>query len=115
MSWIFTGFADEAGDTADQQIAALKRAGMRFVDLRSIEGGNITVLPVDKATIIRKKFDAAGIRVNMFGSPIGKIDIGDDVKLDIQKLEHLAKLAPVFDCRSIRIFSYFNKAEIPKA
>lgn len=112
-SWVLSAFADEAGDSADQQIAALQRAGLRHVDLRGIEGFNIAALPLDRAREIRQKFDHAGIRVGMFGSPIGKIDIADDMKIDLDKLAHLARLAEVFECNKVRIFSYYNKAGLP--
>ncbi|MCE9590604.1 MAG: sugar phosphate isomerase/epimerase [Planctomycetes bacterium] len=112
-TWLLSAFADEAGDACDVQIAALKRAGLRHIDLRGIDGFNISALPLDKATAIRKKLDAAGITVGMFGSPIGKIDIADDFKIDLDKLRHLGALADVLGCRSVRIFSYFNKQNAP--
>ena len=45
---------------------------------------------------MRAKLDAAGISVCMFGSPIGKIDVTDDLEIDLEKLRHLGKLIPVF-------------------
>ena len=49
----------------------------------------------------------------MFGSPIGKIDIADDLNIDLEKLRHIALLAPIFNCHAVRVFSYFNKSERP--
>jgi len=115
MSWILSAFADEAGGTTDEQIAALKRAGYKHIDLRSVDGHNISALPVEVAQASAKKLSAAGIKVNMFGSPIGKIDIADDFKIDLDKLTHLGKLSKIFGCNQVRIFSYYNKKQLDAA
>jgi sugar phosphate isomerase/epimerase len=109
MEWILSAFADEAGSTADEQIAALERAGLRHIDLRGIEGFNISELPVDVAREVKKKLDDNGIVVNMFGSPLGKIDITEDFEIDRKKLRHIGELAPIFGCYAVRIFSYYNR------
>lgn len=113
-SWPLSAFADEAAESCDGQIAAIKRAGFKHIDLRGIDGHNISVLPLDKAAIIRGKLDAAGITVGMFGSPLGKIDIAEDFAIDVNKLRHMGALADILGCRSVRIFSYFNKNNAPK-
>lgn len=114
-TWILSAFADEAADSSEGQIAALKRCGFKHIDLRGVDGHNISALPLDVAKSVRAKLDAAGIKVNMFGSPIGKIDIADDMKVDLDKLRHMAQLAPVLGCNAIRIFSYYNKHNRPKS
>ena len=112
-NWTLSAFSDEAGASCEQQIAALKRANISRMDLRSIDNFNCTVLPVPHAREVRTKLDAAGIKVQMLGSPIGKIDIADDFSIDVEKLTHLGQLAPVLGCHAVRIFSYYNKANRP--
>ena len=51
----------------------------------------------------------------MYGSPLGKIDIGDDMAIDLAKLRHLGALKPILGSSDVRIFSYYNKAKKPKA
>jgi sugar phosphate isomerase/epimerase len=115
MKWILSAFPDEAGASCDEQIAALQRANLKHTDLRGIDGFNIAELPLDNARAVRKKFDDAGLAVNMFGTPLGKIDIADDFESDRKKLAHLSELAPIFDCFALRIFSYYNKENRPEA
>ena len=115
MSWPLSAFADEAGPTSNEQVAALKQAGLRYIDIRGIDGHNITVLPLDLAKVIRGKLDAAGIKVGMYGSPIGKIDITEDVNIDLQKLRHLGALRPILGGSEVRIFSYYTKTGKPHA
>ncbi|MCC7192548.1 MAG: TIM barrel protein [Phycisphaeraceae bacterium] len=114
-SWPLSGFADEAGEASDVQITVIKRAGFRHIDLRGIDGHNISQLPLNKAEDIQRKLAAANISVAMFGSPIGKIDITDDMQMDLAKLTHLGKLSEIFSCKAVRIFSYFNKTNRPLA
>lgn len=109
MNWILSAFGDEAGTRLDEQIAALQRGPIGYIDLRTIDEYNISELPVDVAKTIKDKLDQAGIKISMLGSPIGKIDIADDMQADLDKLTHLAQLADLLDCRAIRIFSYYNK------
>lgn len=109
MAWKLSAFADEAGATADEQIAALREAKIRFVDLRNVDGVNIAELSLDHAQRVHKKFEAADIRIGMYGSPIGKIDIADDHTIDLHRLRHIGLLKEIFGTRDVRIFSYFNK------
>ncbi len=108
MSWTLSAFADEAAASCEAQIIALQRAGLSRLDLRSIEGHNVSALPLDVAREVRDRLDETGISVQMLGSPLGKIDIADDFEAELQKLRHLGALAPILGCGAIRIFSYFN-------
>ncbi len=109
MNWTLSAFADEAAPSCAAQIAALQRAGLKRLDLRAIEGHNISVLPPDIAREVKTQLDAAGITVQMLGSPLGKIDIADDFATDLAKLRHIGAVAPLLGCRAVRIFSYYNK------
>lgn len=115
MPCILSAFADEAGVSCAEQIAGLRRAGFKHIDIRGIDGHNITVLPLEQARLVRTQLDAAGISVNMFGSPLGKIDLADDFQSDVTKLRHMGTLAPILGCTAIRIFSYYNKQSQPQA
>jgi sugar phosphate isomerase/epimerase len=108
MSWTLSAFADEAGNSLEEQIAATQEAGLKYLDLRGVDGHNIASLPLEHARNIKEKLDAAGLQVQMLGSPLGKIDIADDFAGEEEKLRHLAALSPVLGCRRVRIFSYYN-------
>ncbi len=109
MAWILSAFADEAGEDMDTQIEALQTAGIDHIDLRVVDGINICDLPIDHAEKVAKKLEAANIKVWMYGSPIGKIDIADDFAIDAKKLEHLGELKAIFSTPAVRLFSYYNK------
>lgn len=109
MTWTLSSFADEAGLDFTTQITASQAAGFTHIDLRRVGEHEITTLPKHDAVEVRQQLDDAGIRVNMFGSPIGKTDISDDPNIDLGRLDHLAELAEPLGCRAVRVFSYFNR------
>ena len=113
-TWTLSAFADEAGPEIDTQIAALKRGGLSHIDLRNVGQHNIVNLPEDIARDVKAKLDDAGISVAMYGSPIGKFDIADDVQTDLDRLDHLARMRDIFGCDAVRMFSYYNKNNVPK-
>lgn len=110
-----SAFADEAASGLADQIKALQKAELSAIDIRSLDGYGITDLPLDHAEKVRAELDAAGIRVHMFGSPIGKTEVTDDPSLELGRLEHLAKLKPILGCSAVRMFSFFNRTELPTA
>lgn len=113
QQWTLSAFSDEAGNAIEDQIEATQQAGLAFLDLRGVDGFNIAALPVENAQIIKRKLDAAGLQVQMLGSPLGKIDIADNFEPEAQKLKHLARVGDILGCRSVRIFSYYNKDGLP--
>jgi sugar phosphate isomerase/epimerase len=108
MAWALSAFADECAPGCDGQVAALVRAGITRVDVRSVDGVNVSALPLDHAKRVRAALDAAGVSCAMLASPIGKVDVAEPVEGDLDKLKHLAEVGRVLNCRAVRIFSYFN-------
>jgi len=110
--WVLSAFADEAGESAGEQLAALRKAGLDWIDLRNVDGYNVSDLPLADARRLRQRLDAAGVRVGMLGSPIGKCSLDCNLEEDLGKLRHLAAVGNIIGCGSVRIFSYYNsKAE----
>jgi sugar phosphate isomerase/epimerase len=112
--WNLSAFADEAGSTIEEQIAALQRAGLKWIDVRGLGEYNVSNLPLELAKDASVKLADAGIAVGMLGSPLGKIDIDDAFESDLERLRHIGEIAPVFNCNAVRIFSYYNKTEKPR-
>ena len=70
--FILSAFADEAGTTLAEQIAALKRNGIDYIEPRNINGKPILTLTDDELKAVKTELDKNGIKVNSLGSPIGK-------------------------------------------
>jgi len=65
-----TGFADEAADTIDGQIAATKELGWTWIEARRCGSANIHDISDDEFDRAVAKFQSAGVGINCFGSAI---------------------------------------------
>lgn len=102
-------FADEAADDLEGQIAALKRNHINKIELRNLNGCNVKDLSEETAKEAGKRFSEAGITVWSIGSPIGKSELFDDFLKTQKDLEHILRLCDIFNCKRIRVFSFFAK------
>lgn len=101
-------FADEASPMIDQQIAAMKRNGLNGLEIRGVDGTNVSEIPLGKAKEVRDKLDDAGLITWSIGSPIGKIDIEkDDFAAHVEKFKHTLQIADVLGAQNVRMFSFF--------
>ena len=100
-------FADEASGNIDKQIEAMKRNGLQGLEIRNVDGVNVSDITLEKAQEVHEKMEAAGLKVWSIGSPIGKIGIGDDFEAHMKKFRHTLELAKVLECKNIRLFSFF--------
>ena len=104
-------FADEASPQIDQQIIALNRNGLNGLEMRNVDGVNVSDITLEKAKEVKSKLDLNGLNTWSIGSPIGKIDIEkDDFEAHKDKLKHTLEIANILDAKYIRMFSFF----IPK-
>lgn len=103
----FSAFADEAADDLDGQFAALHDAKIGFIEPRSIDKRGILEFTEKELGEIRKKLDAAGIRVGSLGSPIGKYGIDEDFESYKKTFEKALVACSVLGTDKMRIFSFF--------
>lgn len=101
-------FADEASGQIDDQIAAMQRNDLQGLEIRGVDGQNISDITVDKAREVRRKLDDAGLCVWSIGSPIGKIGIANnDFAAHLDKLRHTLTLANELGAKNLRMFSFY--------
>ena len=101
-------FADEASGQMDGQIAAMRRNHLHGLEIRGLDGQNISDISVNKAREVRGKLDDTGLTVWSIGSPIGKIDIvHGDFAAHADKLRHTLALANELGARNLRMFSFY--------
>ena len=104
----FCAFADEASPDLSGQINALKRNGASYIELRGVNGKNVSDLTIDEALEAKKMLDDSEISVFSIGSPIGKIDMKDDFDAHLDKHKHVIELAEIFGAKRIRMFSFYG-------
>ena len=100
-------FADEAGSSLEEQIAALRENDLKYTDVRNVDGVNVLKFSLDEARSYKKALFAEGIRVSCIGSPLGKRDVCDfgEFKTDLNKI---LQIADIFETDKIRLFSFYN-------
>ena len=110
MKVTISGFYDEVSTSLDAQIALVNELGEQYICPRIVDGKNIADYTVEEfAEKIKPRLDKYGIKFSSIGSPIGKIDISDQVAYEkqLKQLEELVKICALMDCKYIRMFSFF--------
>lgn len=107
----FSAFADEVSPMLDDQIVYLKQAGIHWLEIRFVDGRNVTTLSVEEALEAKQKLDAAGIGVSAIASPLGKYPIDAPFEPHLELLRKSVELARLFETNFIRIFSFYAPKE----
>lgn len=107
MAYCLSAFADESSDLFSGQVDALKRNDLKYLEIRSLDGLNVSKLTLSQAREVRNILSGEGLEVWSIGSPIGKIQIGDDFESHMDVYRHTLEVANVLDATNIRLFSFF--------
>ena len=105
--FILSAFADEASPMLDEQIKTLQEEGVSLIELRGVDGKNVSNLTLEEAAAVKAKLDAAGIRLSALGSPYGKANLGVAFDEHLALFKHGLELCKVLDCKRIRMFSFY--------
>lgn len=106
----FCAFADEASPAVVGQIEAMKRNGISLLEIRGVDGTNISKITLDKAKEVRRMLDDAGLAVWSMGSPIGKISLADDFAPHLDDFKRILEYADVLGASKVRLFSFYPVA-----
>jgi len=111
----FSGISDEAGQPIDKQIQAHQELGWRHLELRMVDGINITALTDDAFESVYAKVTAAGMTVSCFSSAIANWarPITSDPQIDIDDLKRAIPRMKRFGTEFIRVMSYPNDKNNP--
>lgn len=101
-------FADEAARSLEEQIEALKRNKVKYLELRAVNGTGVSSITVEDATEYSRILKENGIEVYSIGSPIGKVDVSVDFDKYLEDITHIFRLAKIFGTDKIRMFSFYN-------
>ena len=102
-----SAFSDEISPILEQQIAYLKQACIRWMEIRFVDGRNVTTLSEEEAHAVKARLDEAGIGVSAIASPLGKYALDADFEPHLALFRHTMRLAEIFDTRLIRVFSFY--------
>jgi sugar phosphate isomerase/epimerase len=101
------GFADEISPKMDEQIKVCKGLGVKFIELRAVEGKGVLDMPDSLQKEFLAKLKDNGMGIASIGSPIGKVKISDPWPAHFDKFKVAVERAEFFSAPLIRIFSFF--------
>jgi sugar phosphate isomerase/epimerase len=120
MKFVLSAFSDEYNANFERQLEGLLQNGIKYMEIRGIDGKNISELSPDEVKECRRKLDGAGISVSSVGSPLGKVGLyegisgGTDNHIELAK--RIFESAHILGTELIRMFSfYIPKGESPTA
>ena len=100
--FITSAFADEAAQDLSAQIAACKANGISAIEMRGVNGKNISDITPGEAREIKAQLDAAGIAVSSIGSRYGKCEF------DFGAFRQTVEAAVILEAEYIRMFSFYE-------
>lgn len=107
VKYRFSAFADEYSPALDEQIEGLIANKVRMIELRGVDGINVSDLTPLQAADVHKKLESSGISVSAIGSPLGKISITEPMEKHIEKVKNTCELAEILQTSKIRVFSFY--------
>lgn len=106
-NFILTGFADEISSDFDVQLEQIRALNIDYIEIRGVNGKNITDYSIDEVRELKKQLDEAGVKISAIGSPLGKIKIEENFAPHFEKFKHTVEIAKMLDTKYIRLFSFF--------
>ena len=105
--FILSAFADEASPLFYEQIDAMRRSGITHLEMRGVNGRNISAMTREEVRCAKYMLDEAGLSVWSIGSPVGKIKISDPFE-HLESFKRLLDAAVVTGASVMRIFSFYD-------
>lgn len=111
----FSGISDEAGQPIDMQIKAHQDLGWAYMELRNVDGTNLTQISDADFDAVYDKVTDAGLKVSCFGSAVANWarPITSDPQVDVDDLARAIPRMHRFGTPFIRIMSYPNDKDNP--
>ncbi len=100
-------FADEASPLLEGQILAMKRNRHEGLEIRGINGHNISELSPSEAKAVKQRLAEEGLSVWSVGSPIGKIPVTADFAPHLELFRRMLENAAELGAKAFRLFSFY--------
>lgn len=104
---ILSAFADEYSSAFDEQLNALNKFGINYVEIRGVDGKNVSELTKSQVQEVKTKLKARNIGVSSIGSPLGKIRLDGDMDAHIEQAKRIYETAETLGVKNIRMFSFY--------
>lgn len=113
MTFVLSGFADEISPDPAEQLATLAAESISHLELRGAWSTNVADFTDAQLASFKAALNAAGVTVSAIGSPIGKIDVRDPFRPELDRMRRIADVASALGTGLVRVFSFFIPAGEP--
>ena len=108
MNYRLCAFADEADPMLTGQMEAMKRNGISLLEIRGVDGENISALSPAKVKEVAMRLSDNGLAVWSIGSPTGKVTLADNWDAHVNSFRNMLDAAAVFGAGAFRLFSFYD-------
>jgi sugar phosphate isomerase/epimerase len=105
--FVLSAFADEIDPMLTTQMDVLDQHGIRYIEMRGVNGKNLVGYALEEVKGIKKQLDSRNFKISAIGSPIGKIKITDDFAPHLELFRHTVLIAKILETQYIRMFSFY--------
>lgn len=105
--FMLSAFADEIDSDLEVQMDVLDQYGIKFIEMRGVNGKGLVNYTLEEVRQIKSKLDARGFKLSAIGSPLGKIGITEDFEVHLELFKHTLEIAKIMECKYIRMFSFY--------
>ena len=104
---ILSAFADEYSADFTEQLEGMRTFGIDYVEIRGVDGKNVSTLTSDQVKTVKAKLDHYGMGASAIGSPIGKIQLDGDVDAHLDMAKRVFETANELGAKYVRMFSFY--------
>ena len=104
---ILSAFADEYSADFTEQLEGMRGFDINFIEVRGVDGKNVSVLTPLEVVEAKNKLDYYGISVSAIGSPIGKVKLDDDLDAHLDMAKRVFETANYLETGYVRMFSFY--------
>ena len=104
---ILSAFADEYSADFTEQLEGMRGYGIDHVEVRGVDGKNVSVLTRDEVKAVKSKLDAYGMKASAIGSPVGKIQLDGDTDAHLDMAKRVFETANELGAKYVRMFSFY--------
>ena len=104
---ILSAFADEYSADFCEQLSGMRDYGIGYVEIRGVDGKNVSVLTPSEVGEVKRKLDAYGMGASAIGSPIGKIRLDGDLDGHLDMAKQVFETANTLGAKYVRMFSFY--------
>ncbi len=104
---ILSAFSDEYADDLVEQCKALSGFGIEYMEMRGVDGKNVSTLSKTEILEVKRKLSDYGIKVSSIGSPLGKIKLDGDIATHLETAKRVFETANELSANYIRMFSFY--------